>query len=331
METAEQMATTASTRARSGLLTGGALLLLTTACSSSGTPAATSTDQGLKVPPPSVSAVPTLAKADDKALPIEAYLLTPEQQQQLIRARDALTARCMTRFGFTYAPEPAPTDPGTRQKNLTQWRYFVTDTTETAQYGYTAKDFRHGQKPSRAPEPPAYLLALTGSADGAVAVAPGQTPKGGQDINGQRIPPGGCIGEALGKLGASTANGNGGDAQLASDIKNSGWNQSLADSRLLAAFTAWSGCMKAKGYDYPTPIAAADDPQWQTIGASSEKARQTATADATCKAEHNVVGIWYTVESAYETTLIEQNAEAMRAIRQDIDNRMKLAAQALAS
>ncbi|MFF7457630.1 hypothetical protein [Kitasatospora sp. NPDC008115] len=325
------MATTASTQARARLLAGGALLLLTAACSSSGTPAAKSTGEGLHVPPPSVSAVPTLARADDKALPIEAYLLTPEQQRQLIAARDALTSRCMTRLGFTYTPEPAPAEPGTRQRNLTQWRYFVTDTAETSQYGYTVKDFRPGEKPSRAAKPPAYLLALTGSADGSVAVAPGQTPKGGQDINGQQIPPGGCLTEALGKLGAGAANGNGGDAQLASDIKNSGWNQSLADARLVAAFAAWSGCMKAKGYDYPTPIAAADDPQWQSIGASSEKARQTATTDATCKAEHNVVGIWYTVESAYETTLIEQNAEAMRAVKQDIDNRMKLAAQALAS
>ncbi|MET8697452.1 hypothetical protein ABZW10_01040 [Kitasatospora sp. NPDC004723] len=324
------MATTTSPQVRARLLAGGVLLLLTAACSSTTTPPAKSAGEGLNVPPPSVAAIPTLAKADDKALPIEAYLLTMEQQKQLIAARDALTTRCMTGFGFTYAVEPAPAEPGTVSKNLTQWRYFVTDAAEAAQYGYTVKDYRPGQKPSRAQQPPTYLLALTGSPTGA-AVLPGQTPESGKEINGRQVPPGGCLGEANGKLGATAANGNGADAQLVTDIKDTGWKQALTDARLLAAFAAWSGCMKAKGYDYPTPIAATDDPQWQTLGASSEKARQTATADATCKAEHNVVGIWFTVESAYESALIEQNAEALRAVKQDIDKRVKLAAQALAS
>ncbi|MFF2657182.1 hypothetical protein ACFVUH_07430 [Kitasatospora sp. NPDC058032] len=276
--------------------------------------------------------MPTLVQVEDKTLPIEAYLLTTEQSKQLVAARTALTNRCMARFGFVVTPPPAPPGGGSMAKSLTQRRYFVTDVAEAAQYGYTSKTPTSDEKPSRAPEPPAYLLALTGSPDGRAAVLPGQTPQGdGKEVNGQKVPPGGCIGEASGRLGATAENGNGGDTQLALDVKNTGWKQSQADTRLLAAFSAWSGCMKAKGYDYPTPIAATDDPQWQTLGAASEKARQTATADATCKAEHNVVGIWFTVESAYESALIEQNAEALRAVKQDIDKRVKLAAQALAS
>ncbi|WP_406199916.1 hypothetical protein OH807_18170 [Kitasatospora sp. NBC_01560] len=321
------MATTDPRPARKPLLAGGVLLLLTAACTSAATPAAAPSGEGLKVTPPSVSAVPTLAGADDKALPIEAYLLTEVQQKRLTEARNALVTRCMTRFGFAYAAAPPPDRPGTRPTSLTQWRYFVTDPADAAQYGYTVKGFQAGVKPSQPPLPAAELLALTGSPDG--GVAPGRTAPGGQDVNGQPVPPGGCVGEANGKLGATEANGNGGDAQLASDIKDSGWKQSQADPRLLAAFAAWSTCMKARGYDYPTPMAATDDPQWQRIGAASDKARATATADANCKAEQNVVGIWFTVESAYETALIERNAEAMRAVAQDVENRMKLAAQAL--
>ncbi|MFB7472391.1 hypothetical protein [Kitasatospora sp. NPDC056184] len=325
------MATHASPSSRPRLLTGGAILLLTAGCTSTTTSADKPAGAGLVVAPPSISAVPTIVQAEDKALPIEAYLLTSEQNRQTVAARNILTDRCMARFGFTSTEPPLPPGTARSDANLTQRRYFVTNVTEAAQYGYGAKTPVSGEKPSPAPQPPAYLLALTGSPDGSLSFLPGQTPQGGQDVNGQKVPPGGCVGEASGKLGATEANGNGGDAQLSRDIKNTGWEKSLTDARLLAAFSAWSDCMKAKGYDYPTPIAATDDPQWQTLGVSSEKARQTATADATCKAEHNVVGIWYTVESAYETALIEQNAEALRAIKQDIDKRVKLAAEALAS
>ncbi|GAA1403495.1 hypothetical protein GCM10009639_48400 [Kitasatospora putterlickiae] len=325
------MATHASPLSRPRLLTGGALLLLAVGCTSTAASDDKPAGAGLSVAPPSVSAVPTLVQAEDKALPIEAYLLTGEQGRQLATAKNALTDRCMARFGFTSIEPPAPSGAGGATTNLTQRRYFVTNATEAAQYGYGSKTPVTNAKPSAAPKPPAYELALTGSPNGAIAIMPGQTPQGGQDVNGQKVPPGGCLGEASGKLGAAPANNNGGDAQLALDVKDTGWKQSQTDPRLLAAFSAWSGCMKAKGYNYPTPMAATDDPQWQTLGASSEKARQTATADATCKAEHNVVGVWYTVESAYETALIEQNAEALSAIKQDIDKRVKLAAEALAS
>ncbi|MER8187686.1 hypothetical protein [Kitasatospora sp. NPDC094015] len=281
------------------------------------------------LPPPPIGAVPVLA-ADvaNRALPIDPYLLNRDQRGQLEAAVRMVTEHCMAGFGFGYHV-PAGIDTGFTPATRTANRYLVSDPAFAAQYGYHAK--AQPPVPPRADPPTgAMAVALSGSTD--PGVKPGsQGAPGGQDINGRTVPRGGCVGEALDRTGASAQNGNGGDDRLARDLDAQAWEASKTDGRVLAAFRSWSDCMKAQGYTYGTPIEANADPQWAAGAVASAQERATATADARCKVQANVVGVWFTVESAYESVLIEQHAEALAAVKQDIDKRMRMAAQAVAS
>ncbi|MEV4616614.1 hypothetical protein AB0K43_29045 [Kitasatospora sp. NPDC049258] len=320
---------------RGGGLAAAAVLLAVgslTACSGGSQqagadgPAAASAEP---LAPPPIGTVPILA-ADvaSRALPIDPYLLDRDQRGQLDSAMRMVTERCMAGFGFGYHV-PGGTDAGFAPATRTANRYLVSDPAFAAQYGYHAK-VQPPAPPSGDAPTGAMAVALGGTAD--PSVKPGsKAATGGQNINGRTVPRGGCVGEALDRTGASEQNGNGGDDRLARDLDAQAWAASKADSRVLAAFRSWSDCMKAQGYAYGTPIDANADPQWTGGAVASAKERATATADAQCKVRANVVGIWFTVEAAYESKLIEQHAEALAAVKQDIDRRMRMAAQAIAS
>ncbi|MFE6866090.1 hypothetical protein ACFVFS_06005 [Kitasatospora sp. NPDC057692] len=295
----------------------GVLALFAAACSSSPSEPGKGTSTQVKGVP-SVSAPPTIATAADQALPIDPYLLSYEQRDQLERAASVLVSRCMARFGIQYqAPPQIP--GGNRPRSRTDRRYLETTAAGAQANGYHAAA---GDQPTPAPAPPqlsdSTRLVLTGSTSANV-----KSGQGGQDYNGATIPKGGCLGESKEKLG-------GGDAQLARDIDATAREKSKTDDRVLAVFRTWSECMKAEGYDYADPIRVLDDPRWASA-APTDVERATAVADVGCKAQANVVGVWFTVEAAYETQLIEQNAPALAQVRKDNEDRLRVAAQTLAS
>ncbi|WP_380278409.1 hypothetical protein [Kitasatospora purpeofusca] len=313
---------TAAPAARVAL--AGVLALLAAACSSTTSEEGKGTSTQVKGVP-SVSAPPSIATAADQTLPIDPYLLSYEQRDQLERAESVLVSRCMARFGIQY--QAAPQIPaGNRPRSRTDRRYLETTAAGAQANGYHGAE---GDRPTAPPAPPqvsdSTRLVLTGSA--AANVKSGQ---GGQDYNGATIPKGGCLGESKDKLGAGPTNSGGGDAQLARDIDATAREKSKTDERVLAVFRTWSECMKAKGYDYADPIKILEDPRW-TSAAPTDVERATAAADVGCKEQANVVGVWFTVEAAYETQLIEQNAPALAQVRKDNEDRLRTAAQALAS
>lgn len=304
----------------------GAAALLATGCSSPGT--SDSAKDGASGRAPAVSSTPTLTTAKDKALPIDAYLLTDEQSDQLAEADKTLRERCMQRFGFDYhVPEATG---GYRPESRTVLRYGVTDAAEAADFGYKpAGSEKHaGTKQKPVPMSGSMSMVLNGTTD--PHVKPGsKQAAGGQTYNGQKVPRGGCVGEAKAKLLAGDANGSGGDAEIANRINSDSWTKSYEDSRVRATFTKWSACMKADGYTYADPIKANNDPEWNRSTAATARERTVAAADARCKVKNNVVGVWYTVEVAYQDQMIEQHAEELDKVKKDIDARMKLAAQAI--
>lgn len=271
--------------------------------------------------PPSVSAVPTLKSTLDRRLPVEKYLIGPQENARIESARSALMTSCMKRFGFDY--EPAVTDYAQKQ-NQTSHRYDPTDPAVAATGGYHGAQTRgqDGARPSRTPMP-AEMEAVLGHGTDAPTPSGAPGPPAGGTYHGLRIPKGGCTGEAEEKLTAG-----GGiiqDAPAAIDVNFKNYERSMADPRLKAAFAAWSACMKKDGYSYPTPEAAVRDPAWGTPTPSARE-RATASADATCKRRTNVVGTWFAVESAYETSDIRARARQMTRIRHSIDIALENAA-----
>ncbi|MFJ4769950.1 hypothetical protein ACIP88_12630 [Streptomyces uncialis] len=272
---------------------------------------------------PSAAAAPELTSTTDQSLPVEAYMYTKDRSDRLSSARMTLRTQCMRRFGFTY--EGPKAEELFQPKSVAQFRYGVTDAGDAAVHGYKpAGSERKAAQPSPVPLAPAANTALTGTTD--TSIKPGSAEaKGGQDINGQKVPAGGCIGEADRKLGAASGQ-DFGDAPSVVKVNSDSWAKSYNDKRVRAVFTEWSACMKGKGYAYADPMKANDDPQWQQSATATQRERQVAAADVACKHQHNVLGVWYSVDVAYQKQVIEQNAETLTEVKKQIDKRLKLAA-----
>ncbi|GAA3011930.1 hypothetical protein GCM10020229_24180 [Kitasatospora albolonga] len=280
-------------------------------------------------PPPVPTAVPVLDSANDRPLPLDGYLLSPAQLLTVQKAQTKLATACMARFGFDYAPpQPAPPArdadaPTTRVDG----RYGPQNAATMAKWGYHPEggDPGAGVQPPRLQLSPEMTTALRGASDPKQKYGPG-----GQLINGRTVPERGCVGESVRKLTGSV-DGRVGDAQLAEDLKFRTLVDSQKDARTAAVFAQWSGCMKESGFDYPDPVAALGDKAWQDGSAPSPRELQVATADAACRHRSNLVGVWHSVDFAYQEQAIAENAAAMAEIRTALHAQVDAAAAALGS
>lgn len=276
-----------------------------------------------------VSSFPKLSSATDKSLPVEAYLLNAEQEKQMADAEKILRERCMARFGIAYKAQEAP--QVFAPKSITQLRYGPTDADAVAGHGYKPAGSENAVvKPKPEELSPAATMVLNGTTD--PNVKPGSAAaKGGQDYNGQKVPKGGCIGEAKAKLGYSADQepSKDGAPPIADKVNTDSWAKSYEDARVKAVFAKWSACMKEKGYTYADPMKANNDPQWERNALATTKEKQVASADVACKGKYNVVGTWYAVDVAYQEQMIEQNAEALAEVKRTKEKQLKLMAEVL--
>ncbi|WP_322759047.1 hypothetical protein [Frankia sp. Cr2] len=258
---------------------------------------------------PVIGMVPRLLESAALRLPVEDYLPTREQNDRLAEANLVLIQRCMARFGIAYDVKQVPArDYG--PISLTDRRYGITDAelARTAGYGLGPRD------PARqlAPDKPNI------GADGETVLS-GQ---GRSVVNGLAVPAGGCIAETDRTLNQSvpaTADLRKGNiAQLRS------FEESEADSRVRAVFAAWSACMSESGYHYTDPLAAAGDPAFTAPPSPAQLS--AALADITCKARTNVVGVWFTVDSAYQRRAIDADHSGFTGTRAAIAARDRTAA-----
>lgn len=276
---------------------------------------------------PEISAIPILQSANDKPLPLDAYLLTGDQLEALTKAQTSLVAECMKRFGLPYSPRPVTgllknDGPKTRIDG----RYGPQDAQHSAQWGYHPEGGapKGGGLPwgdSGVPETPEVMTALRGTSDRSRKYGPG-----GQMVNGRVVPDHGCLGEAAKTL-TGKANGVIGDDQLAIDLKFQTLERSQLDERTRSVFRKWSACMKERGFSYKDPLDALGDERWTKTPMPTQQEIQVAIADSDCRKEHNVVGVWYAVDYAYQEQAVEKHAEALHSVRTGIEIRMKAASR----
>jgi hypothetical protein len=259
--------------------------------------------------PPEVSATRTAVSVDGMALPIQAYLASPAAQLVLGNASIRVQTDCMRRFGFTSYSVPARTPDSIPPNDQLYRRYGVTEDQDATRYGYhpvpgAAVDT--AKKPAGTRLSPAESMVLTGNASG---TADGSS-KPASNYNGQQIPEGGCAGEARRKVEVAGAV----DAGIVDSINYGMYDRSKQDSRVVAVTQRWSACMKEAGYDYPNPLAAMGS--FPTTGTPSQAEIQAARADLACKKSTNLVGEWFSVESAYEGAAIQQNIQQLGEVTQ---------------
>ncbi|GLY01197.1 hypothetical protein [Actinoplanes sp. NBRC 101535] len=247
----------------------------------------------------------TVADVRSLTLPLDPYRPDRKQERQIEYGRMLIALKCLQRFGYTIAatamPQPFP-------MTVNERRYGITDETEAAVYGY--------RPPFEAekPEEP----AVTGVALSIL---------NGKDVSGVDVPEGGCRGEADREL-ADGADPEAVDWDLAQTLSITSLKESRADSRVQAAFGAWSTCMKTAGYDYPDPDAV-DGESFMSAATVTETEIKLATADVKCKKETGLIDTWVAVESAYQNRAIAGNEQNLTALRTQLETRIRVAASVI--
>ncbi|HET9769552.1 MAG TPA: hypothetical protein VFS16_01590 [Acidimicrobiia bacterium] len=281
--------------------------------------------------PPAVTETPQITNANDKAMPLDTFLLNPEQQKTVNDAYAGLVTDCMKRFGFSYTPPREQREQRSADAPATRvdGRFGTQSAEQAEKWGYhseggvSEKDRGPWDGTGRKTTA-AMRTAERGSDDPKAKFGPG-----GQVVNGETVPDHGCVGEARKKLTGSV-DGFLAGAGLATDLKFDTLTKAQQDARTRAVFAKWSTCMKDKGFDYADPLAANGDEEWARTPRPTRHEIRVATADQECRKKHNVVGVWFAVDHAYQERAVEQNAEALAGVKKDTDRLLKAAATALA-
>lgn len=286
---------------------------------------------------PSVGAVPRLLSTASLAFPLDSYIASADQRSELSSAQAVLVSACMKRYGFTYTmPEDPEADRGPGSDNSR--RYGLTDAKAAATRGYAhrgqppAKDGQAGGGLSANGELVLYGADLKNPADlpasweeEQAAMEAGAAKKGAAAVNGRAVPVGGCLHESALKLYAPKKGAV--EITFTQGLRSQAYTRSRQDSRVVKATRAWSACMADAGYRSTNPVSPQADLGFTTEAAmSSARGVAAAKADVACKEKVNLVGIWYTVEVAYQKRAVEENAERLAQARTELDDRMKLAA-----
>lgn len=217
-------------------------------------------------------------------LPVQAYLLSYQQRDDLNRAYERLVERCMRERG---APVKTLTHVRPPLKDFLERRYGLTDLEQAEQYGYGLPPSRNAAPPT-APKLTAAQRRIYDGASG------GRQPRG-------------CVGWAVRRLGDSSRTR---DTPFAMKLQRKTWDVSAKDPRVVAAVTKWSSCMSARGYHFSSPM---DTPGKTAVGKAAERVQ--ATTEVRCNRSSGVVREWFAVEAAYQEEAIERDKDTLIAER----------------
>lgn len=255
---------------------------------------------------------PVAAVTTVPSLPIQRFMFTFPEIAQADHARFVLASRCMKTFGIDFTPPPIDEAEIGMQVELQSRRYGITDAAVAATRGF--------QPPVEATT--RSIQALTAGMDAAEIEVfdgprPGQPPA---RYHGKPIPPTGCDGAAI---QAIAPHGNFAHSRLTAGISAESFQQSQKDPAVIAVFQRWSACMRQAGYDYPTPLASAEDARW--TGPVTPVQIAAAHADLTCKTRTDLVQVWYGVESRLQNAAIATNQAELNRLGSDRDAQLTAA------
>ena len=242
-------------------------------------------------------------------LPLDDFRATDRQSGQLAAAFRLALRQCVAEFGLSYDPPAPPAQAAPLGKNAR--RYGVTDDAGVSVHGFRM--------------PPGVAVTKEPAQELSPELETVLSGKGPRTVAGRPVPAGGCATSAHARIeGRSQVEDNLPDRLSAESL-----SRSQADSRVRAALGQWSACMRERGFDYSIPENAVADPRFSQ-GEVTALEISTARADVACKRRTNLVGVWSSVDAAYQTRLIEQNREALDAVRSAREERLQVASRLVA-
>ncbi len=235
------------------------------------------------------------------SLPIDKYSLQGSSLEAVEGAARKITTECMKRLGYTYRPGDTVRDAHEENR-----RYGIQDASLAAQYGYRPYSVVH--PPTVDPNAPTYsqaeLTALTGKDKNGKKITAGI-----EAANGEKVPRGGCAGEADRIVRAPYDYPAG--VEAARIINAEGFKNSTTDPKVRKIFREWSSCMRGKGYRYDSPLTVMGSAEFYE-GEMSNRQMMTALADITCKEKVDLVSRWNAVESATEKVMISERSGILK-------------------
>lgn len=277
-------------------------------------------DHGETVAELGIGDIPIIRSAADIRLPIDAYHVPADVQNLVLHAEHEAMIACMARFGLDWdAPVIEVEAGGPSHDRL----FGVTDLDEVKQYGYHAPSLGalNADGSTSDPVKDANSYDYTDEQD---AVASGSTELA--EVNGVKIPAGGCITEARSRVGTQ----EGLVVELTEATIGYGAMQADKDPRVLKGFDQWSKCMADSGYPYSTPWEANDDPAWGTFEATAEEIA-VAVTDVQCQQKSNLSGLRVAVAAAWQREYMQAHKEDFAMMKKSIAQQRVNAASILVS
>ncbi|WP_406286860.1 hypothetical protein [Streptomyces sp. NBC_00209] len=259
--------------------------------------------------------VPSHGLAKGLALPLEEFMPSYADEIAVQEARDIAETACMRRYGFTdWRTEDLGVSPpvSDNASNMPR-RYGLSILAEAKEYGYHTPSQGTESTPPPEQEAAGAETVLRG-ADGSERVA---------SFKGGALPEGGCTGEVDRKVGTL-------DQHFVEELSSESFLQSQQEPAVKAAMSAWSGCMKERGFNAPTV--------WDTdelVGVQSEtptdKEIAIAVADVECKQDTDLIKIWFAQESAIQRQLVKENQASLGGAQNQVKKTLDVASGVTAS
>ncbi|QKV96277.1 hypothetical protein HUT19_34930 [Streptomyces sp. NA02950] len=223
-------------------------------------------------------------------LPLDAYTLDGPQVARIVVAQDRLIGSCMARRGFHWPRLP--------DRGAESWpnrgRYGLIEPEPAKRYGY------HPLPDPRSEAAEAWITRREG----------GLTPKERAAAYG-KDGTSGCEKRAERELLRNVPKVDFGRLDR---IAEGAYERSRRHPDVTKAFARWSACMRAKGFRYPDPMTANNDPRWKGESPSGTEIA-TARSDVACKHRTSVVRIWWRTEAELQKRQIRRHATWFARIR----------------
>ncbi|MCF2131266.1 hypothetical protein L1I79_33320 [Strepomyces sp. STD 3.1] len=269
---------------------------------------------------PEVGTPPQVTRSADLKYPMQSYTLTDGEVRTLSNAQEVLTQQCMRRFGFTYEISDTPS---TDNESGTARRYGLSEAANAERYGYANPEVPPTDRNDDRELEPAMLVVLNGPDD----IDPNSLPETQEEAEaggkkGDTVPVGGCSRESYLKLYAPTKGMI--DVSFAQTLERDAYMKSRTDPRVTEIIKKWQACMGDGGYSVNDPVSpledlgVADDP-------SGDVATKAAVLDVQCKEKLNLVGVWFSVESAYQKLAVDENVETLTKYQEQSRDRLRYA------